>query len=301
MATPPESVISRGREVQDVDAEELGHISRFVCRRAANGFSHVTVARVLKVTSVSCSAAFSLGLIYACAAAPVRTPGWYADRHGTCAEARTTREPPAAYAGVDLNNSSTGVSYCFGAGAAAVATNVSNSIEPMRDALRQCAPGVQDATILLDLGAAGGTTEPQLLCTTLKPEAAECFRARVPSEVASARFALQLQIGEPVGSNRQTVASLSRDAIKAAIEARISDVRACYDDALAVWPTAKGRVQIKFAISPTGSVYASEVQSDETSLPELACCINRAVQQWSFPAPEGCGMVIVSYPFLLST
>ena len=33
--------------------------------------------------------------------------------------------------------------------------------------------------------------------------------------------------------------------------------------------------------------------------PALECCINNAVHGWRFPPPEGGGIVVVTYPFVL--
>ncbi|HKU41418.1 MAG TPA: AgmX/PglI C-terminal domain-containing protein, partial [Polyangiales bacterium] len=59
-------------------------------------------------------------------------------------------------------------------------------------------------------------------------------------------------------------------------------------------------VSVKFMIAPTGAVQTSVIQSSDLGSPAAESCIAQAVRRWSFPAPEGGGVVVVSYPFLLS-
>jgi hypothetical protein len=93
--------------------------------------------------------------------------------------------------------------------------------------------------------------------------------------------------------------SLSKQGIREAIHSRIAEVRACYERALVVWPRLEGKVATKFIIDTDGSV--AMVGTAETTFrnPALECCINSAVLGWRFDKPEGGGIVIVTYPFIL--
>ena len=55
----------------------------------------------------------------------------------------------------------------------------------------------------------------------------------------------------------------------------------------------------QFTISGTGQVLASVVQSSTMNNPTVEQCVAQAVRRWEFPKPEGGGIVIVSYPFVL--
>jgi hypothetical protein len=89
--------------------------------------------------------------------------------------------------------------------------------------------------------------------------------------------------------------------IRKAISERIGDVRSCYEQALDGWPQLEGRVVTKFVIGPDGLVTRSAVADNDTGLLGLGCCVNKAVETWRFPPPEGGGIVIVTYPFVLET
>ena len=95
--------------------------------------------------------------------------------------------------------------------------------------------------------------------------------------------------------------SLEKDDIRAVVRAHIPDVRECYNRGLARDKNLVGRVDVRFTIGPTGAVSSASVQA--TTLPFWARfvgrCIARAARRWPFPAPDGGGSVIVSYPFVL--
>ncbi|MET0285278.1 MAG: AgmX/PglI C-terminal domain-containing protein [Polyangiales bacterium] len=92
--------------------------------------------------------------------------------------------------------------------------------------------------------------------------------------------------------------SLSKEAIRRVIQRRLNEVRFCYEQALTNRPDLRGRVQMKFVIAPTGAVQAAAVESSTLATPRTEDCITQAVRRWSFPAPDGGGVVIVSYPFV---
>ena len=60
-----------------------------------------------------------------------------------------------------------------------------------------------------------------------------------------------------------------------------------------------GRVMIQFTIAGTGQVIASMVQSSTLNSQPVEQCIAQAVRRWEFPKPQGGGIVVVTYPFVL--
>ena len=60
----------------------------------------------------------------------------------------------------------------------------------------------------------------------------------------------------------------------------------------------------KFIISPNpmipGQVIASVLQNSTMSNAKVENCTVQAVRRWEFPKPLGGGIVIVSYPFVLT-
>ncbi len=95
--------------------------------------------------------------------------------------------------------------------------------------------------------------------------------------------------------------SLSKEVIRRVVRRHINEVKFCYEQQLNARPDLQGRVVTKFVISPTGSVQSAMV--GETSLRNEAVesCIVRAVRRWTFPAPDGGGVVVVNYPFVLNS
>jgi TonB family protein len=99
--------------------------------------------------------------------------------------------------------------------------------------------------------------------------------------------------------NADVRGSLSKEVIRRVIQRHINEVRFCYEQELNSRPDLSGRVQVKFIISPSGAVQAANVESSSLGAARAEQCIAQAVRRWTFPAPDGGGIVIVSYPFVL--
>jgi FHA domain len=99
--------------------------------------------------------------------------------------------------------------------------------------------------------------------------------------------------------NADVRGSLSKEVIRRVIQRHINEVRFCYEQELNSRPDLSGRVQVKFIISPSGAVQAANVESSTLNAARAEGCIAQAVRRWTFPAPDGGGIVIVSYPFVL--
>ncbi|MFH1438592.1 MAG: TonB family protein [Pseudomonadota bacterium] len=93
--------------------------------------------------------------------------------------------------------------------------------------------------------------------------------------------------------------SLSKEVIRRVIRQHLNEIRFCYEQQLAVKPDLSGRVAIQFIISPTGAVQMSKVASSTLGNTTVEQCVAKAVRRWTFPSPEGGGVVIVTYPFVL--
>lgn len=94
--------------------------------------------------------------------------------------------------------------------------------------------------------------------------------------------------------------SLSKEIIRRTIGLHINEVRHCYSQELTAHPDLQGRVTVKFIISPTGTVQAAAAENSDLGNAKVEQCVAQAVRRWPFPAPEGGGLVIVSYPFVFS-
>ncbi len=94
--------------------------------------------------------------------------------------------------------------------------------------------------------------------------------------------------------------SLSKEVIRRVIRQHINEIRFCYEQALSNKPDLAGRVSVQFVISPTGAVQTSKLADSTLGSSGVEDCIVKAVRRWTFPSPEGGGVVIVTYPFVLS-
>jgi hypothetical protein len=93
--------------------------------------------------------------------------------------------------------------------------------------------------------------------------------------------------------------SLAKEAIRKVIRTHLDEVKACYDKGLARRIELAGRIMVQFVIAPTGAVRHADFKDSTVGDWRVEDCITSAVKTWQFPAPDGGGVVIVSYPFVL--
>ena len=92
--------------------------------------------------------------------------------------------------------------------------------------------------------------------------------------------------------------SLSKEAIRRTIRLHLAEVRNCYQERLIARPDLQGRLSVRFIISPTGVVQMAGVMGSDLHDAGAEQCIVKAVKRWSFPQPQGGGVVSVTYPFV---
>ena len=93
--------------------------------------------------------------------------------------------------------------------------------------------------------------------------------------------------------------SLSKEVIRRVVQRHINEVKFCYEQELNSRPDLQGRVTVSFIIAPTGAVQSATVADSSLGNRGVETCIAGAVRRWTFPSPEGGGVVVVSYPFML--
>jgi len=81
------------------------------------------------------------------------------------------------------------------------------------------------------------------------------------------------------------------------LETKTSDVKACYDAALAADPTLKGDVVISYTIEKkTGKLTNMTLVTDKTTAPEgLQNCVMSAVESLTFPKPDQRDGIVQSF------
>ena len=98
----------------------------------------------------------------------------------------------------------------------------------------------------------------------------------------------------------EAVGSLSKEVIRRVIRRHLNEVRFCYEQQLSAQPDLSGRVTVSFIIAPTGAVQSSAIRASTLGNASVDGCIAQAARRWSFPQPEGGGVVAVNYPFVLA-
>lgn len=94
--------------------------------------------------------------------------------------------------------------------------------------------------------------------------------------------------------------SLPANHIRGVITANIDAIRACYEAILrGREPAPTGRVVTRFVIAADGRMQHVEIKPEQTTLedPALHACMLDAMGAFQFDAPDGGGVVIVTYPF----
>lgn len=91
--------------------------------------------------------------------------------------------------------------------------------------------------------------------------------------------------------------SLSKAQVQTVIRENIAGVRRCFEQAMG-GRRGTGRLVIHFLIRPDGGVRNVDLAANDSPWPDLPCCVADVIRQWTFPAPDGGGVVIVTYPFV---
>ena len=92
--------------------------------------------------------------------------------------------------------------------------------------------------------------------------------------------------------------SLDKDIIRRVIRRAMPGIKFCYEQALLTAPTLAGKIKVFFVIAANGAV--SSASTTKGIDKEVDACVARKISQLSFPAPQGGGIVEVTYPFTFS-
>jgi len=99
------------------------------------------------------------------------------------------------------------------------------------------------------------------------------------------------------GGSPEIRGALDRDVVRRVVLRSIGQIRFCYERELQRNPTLAGALRLQFVISPEGRVLSSSVASSTLANPNVENCIAGMARRWVFPAPDGGGIVMVSFPF----
>ena len=89
----------------------------------------------------------------------------------------------------------------------------------------------------------------------------------------------------------------SGESIQAKVLSNQARFRACYNEGLKVDPQLRGRVRLRFLISPSGLVAKVRVLENELTNCEVSACLRREVSQLSFDRSEDAATVYLPFVF----
>jgi TonB family protein len=94
-------------------------------------------------------------------------------------------------------------------------------------------------------------------------------------------------------------ADVDREALARYIKARLTAIRGCYEKELKRNPTLKGKVVVRFNITPAGRAGDIRIEENSVGSAEVGLCIASLMRSWVFPfkPPDE---VAVQYPFLFT-
>ncbi|MBW1808338.1 MAG: AgmX/PglI C-terminal domain-containing protein [Deltaproteobacteria bacterium] len=107
---------------------------------------------------------------------------------------------------------------------------------------------------------------------------------------------VNISVGRPI-----IMGSLSMEIIRRVIRSHRDQIKYCYSKELTRHPNLRGKVSIKFTISPKGFVTQATVSSTSLKNSTVERCMTQKIRTWKFPEPKGGGIVIVNYPFILKS
>lgn len=108
-------------------------------------------------------------------------------------------------------------------------------------------------------------------------------------------FGARTSVGEAI-----VLGSLDKGLIDAVIKRHLNQVRYCYERALQRQPDLSGKLVVKFVIAADGRVSSASPKADTLADPAVGRCVTQRFLRFRFPASDGGGIVIVSYPFVFS-
>ncbi len=94
-----------------------------------------------------------------------------------------------------------------------------------------------------------------------------------------------------------TTGALDREIIQRVVRQHRREIQHCYEQQLQRNPDLAGRVTMQWVISPTGEVVTASVEESSLNDSSVEQCMAQRIQRWSFPEPDGGGVVRVNYPF----
>jgi TonB family protein len=96
------------------------------------------------------------------------------------------------------------------------------------------------------------------------------------------------------------VGGLDKDTIFKVVRRHQSEIKFCYERALASDQKLAGKVTVAWTIDPTGAVSEANLAESTLDNANVEACVLERIRRWRFPEPMGGGVVAVSFPWVFS-
>ena len=106
-------------------------------------------------------------------------------------------------------------------------------------------------------------------------------------------------VGKTTVGKAEVDGAVDSASVSKTIRGSSAAVKRCYDKALLVNPTLKGKISVTIIINEKGRVDSVEISEDTVKDAEVAKCIKGVVSRLRFPKPDG-GPASVTFPFVFS-
>lgn len=94
---------------------------------------------------------------------------------------------------------------------------------------------------------------------------------------------------------------LDKESISRVVKRHMSEVKFCYESALASNASLAGKIAVTWTIDATGAVASADVAESSLNSEAVERCVLDRIRRWRFPEPRGGGVVVVTYPWVLRT
>jgi hypothetical protein len=94
-------------------------------------------------------------------------------------------------------------------------------------------------------------------------------------------------------------ASINSDELARFLRQRKMAIQSCYEKELKRNPTLRGRIVVRFVITPQGRAQEIDIEENTLGNEGVAACIRNVVRSWTFPFSPS-GGVTVAYPFVFA-
>jgi outer membrane biosynthesis protein TonB len=106
-------------------------------------------------------------------------------------------------------------------------------------------------------------------------------------------------VGKATVGKTEVDGAVDSASVSKTIRGSSAAVKRCYDKALLVNPTLKGKISVTILINEKGRVESVEISEDTVKDAEVVKCIKGVVSRLRFPKPDG-GPASVTFPFVFT-